>query len=160
MLFAATLHNHLRQCSTQRNSNVAGIQHHTARCAEGLRWDVLCELCTNNTTVSVRSTNLPPHHAKIGTVDLLLRFVHVRHAFSAVERGLLARPHVVQLQQSAIAIGVGLAPLVSEDGSLDVETCDALLRCGALVLESTCLLRHRFEDSLVVQGAWLNRTSH
>ena len=75
------------------------------------------------------AADLAPHHAEVGTVDLLLGFVHVGNTLATVELCFFPCPHVIELKQRAVALGVGFASLVTEDGALHVKSRDALLDC-------------------------------
>ena len=68
------------------------------------------------------TSNLAPHHAELGVVDLFLGLVNVCNFLAHVELGVFLGADSVNLQQSAVAVTIGLAALVTQDHPLGVKS--------------------------------------
>merc|ERR1712138_136141 len=65
--------------------HTAREEHDAAWCSDGRWWQILPELGTNNTTGTMRSTDLAPHHTEATSILLGFGAVHVHDLLAKVE---------------------------------------------------------------------------
>lgn len=98
------------------------VEHDANTSGESLRRDVVCELGTNNTRVTVGTGDATPDDADLGTTDLLGGLVDVGDTFAEVELGLVRLLDTLNLDERGVAPSDALRALVAHDPSLDVKT--------------------------------------
>lgn len=99
-----------------------GVEHDTNASSESLRGDVVGELGTNDTRVTVRAGDAAPDDADLGATNLLGGLVDVSDTLAEVELGLLGLLDTLDLDEGGVALGNALRALVAHDPSLDVKT--------------------------------------
>lgn len=102
--------------------DVGWVQHDSDRSTEGLWWQVLSEVGSDNTVVTVGSGDLTPDDSDLGTSDLLVASVDVGNLLTQVELGVLWRVHTVDLDQGGVWVDQVLGTLVGQVLTLNVQS--------------------------------------
>merc|ERR1711953_501328 len=88
------------------DSHSAGVQHDAQGCTHGAGGQILAELGSDNTTVSVRLSHATPDAPVLGTVLLLASAVDEGHALAHVELGLFAGQNTIDFDEGSVALVV------------------------------------------------------
>lgn len=99
-----------------------GVEHDADTGSESLRRDVVRELGTNDTRVTVRAGDASPDDTDLGATDLLGGLVDVSDTLAEVELGLVGLLDTLDLDEGSVALGHALRALVTHDPTLDVKT--------------------------------------
>jgi hypothetical protein len=75
----------------QTNLDVGRIEHDPNSSTKSLGRKVLLEVCSDNTRISMRSSDLSPDNSDFGSSDFLAGTVHKGHSLSEVELSFLRR---------------------------------------------------------------------
>lgn len=100
--------------------DVRWVQHHSDGSTEGLWRQVLLEVGSDNTVVTVGFGDLTPDDSDLGTSDLLGSSVHVGDSLTKVESGILRGMNTVDLNQRGVWVDYALGTLEGQMLSLDV----------------------------------------
>lgn len=100
--------------------DVGGVQHDSDRSTKGLGRQVLLEVGSDNTVVTVSSGNLSPDDSDLGASDLLLGSVHVGNSLTQVELSFVSRLDTLDLDQRHVGVCHTLGALVRQVLSLNV----------------------------------------
>lgn len=104
-----------------RDLDVGWVEHDSNRSTEGLWWEVLLEVSTDDTRVTVGSGNLAPHNSDLGASDLLAGTVDEGDTLTEVEFSLLWRGDTLDLDQRAVRVVGSSGTLVGDVLSLNVD---------------------------------------
>lgn len=105
---------------TSFNLDVGWVQHDSNRSTEGLWWQVLLEVGSDNTVVTVGSGNLTPDNSDLGTSDLLGSSVDVSNSLTQVELSVSWSLDTFDLNQGDVWVGNALRTLVGDVLTLNV----------------------------------------
>ena len=100
--------------------------YHTDGGANGFRWQIFCELCPNDTTVSMRSNNFPPDTSDFGGLLVTLGngfpvcTVDVRNAFAEVEVCVLSLLDSFNPDEGCVGVLVAKTTFVAVYNTLGV----------------------------------------
>ena len=111
-----------------------GEHHHTQSGADGLGWQVVAEVGTDGTSVSVSASNLAPHDTVLGT-SALSGTVDESNTFSEVIASSIDVADSLQLQKRGVGVLVPLAPLESKMNCLSVESENTFKRLKKIYKE-------------------------
>lgn len=100
--------------------DVGWVQEDSDGSTEGLGWQVVSELSSDDTGVAVGSGDLAPHDSDLGASDLLGRSVDVGNALTQVELGVLWVADVLDLDQRDVWVVDALGSLVGQVLALNV----------------------------------------
>lgn len=114
---------------TSFNLDVRWVQHDSNRSTESLWWQVLLEVGSNDTVVTVGSGNLTPDNSDLGTSDLLGSSVYVGDSLTQVELSVSWGLDTVDLNQGDVWVGNALRTLVGDVLTLNVH-CDVSMNLG------------------------------
>merc|ERR1719429_1040773 len=95
-------------------SDGAGVEEDAAWGTKSSRRNVFIPLRADNAGIAMRTAALAH----------LLCLVDVSQALAEIKLGIIPSPNTVNLDQSAVRIGIVLAALEAENGALGIETCD------------------------------------
>lgn len=102
--------------------DVGWVQHDSHGSTEGLWRQVLLEVGSDNTVVTVGSGDLTPDDSDLGTSDFLVASVNVGNLLTQVEFGVLRRVHTVDLDQRGVWVDQVLGTLVGQVLTLNVQS--------------------------------------
>lgn len=105
---------------TSFNLDVGWVQHDSNRSTEGLWWQVLLEVGSDNTVVTVGSGNLTPDNSDLGTSDFLGSSVDVSDSLTQVELSVSWSLDTFDLNQGDVWVGNALRTLVGDVLTLNV----------------------------------------
>lgn len=114
--------NLVSRCVRRKLLTGAGVQHDPDAGTESLRRDVVAELRPNDTRVAVRTSDLAPDDADLGSSLLGLGAVDVGDTLAEVELGVLLVLDTLNLDERGVRVRVVLASLVALDPALRVES--------------------------------------
>lgn len=100
--------------------NSGRVKENTDTLTEGLWWDVVGELGTNNTAVTVSTGDLTPHNTSVRSLDGSLGLVDVSYTLTGVEVSIGSGLATFNLNEGGVFTDVALGTTEAENAALSV----------------------------------------